>query len=42
MNEKIEETIQKIRPVDLQLMEKAQEKLDNLTKPQDVKYHLLG
>lgn len=34
MNKKIEETIQKIRPVDLQLMEKAQEKLDNLTKPQ--------
>ena len=34
MNEKIEETIQKIRPVDLQLMGKAQEKLDNLTKPQ--------
>jgi nicotinate-nucleotide--dimethylbenzimidazole phosphoribosyltransferase len=34
MNKKIEETIQKIRPVNLKLMEKAQEKLDNLTKPQ--------
>jgi len=33
MNKKIEETIQMIQPVDLQLMEKAQEKLDNLTKP---------
>jgi len=34
MNEKIEETIQKIKPVNFKLMEKAQEKLDNLTKPQ--------
>jgi nicotinate-nucleotide--dimethylbenzimidazole phosphoribosyltransferase len=33
MNKKIEETIQMIQAVDLQLMEKAQEKLDNLTKP---------
>jgi len=34
MNKKIEETIQKIKPVNLKLMGKAQEKLDNLTKPQ--------
>jgi len=34
MNEKIEEIIQKIKPVNFKLMEKAQEKLDNLTKPQ--------
>ena len=34
MNEKIEDTIQKIRPVNFRLMEKAQEKLNNLTKPQ--------
>jgi len=34
MNEKIEEIIQKITPVNFKLMEKAQEKLDNLTKPQ--------
>lgn len=34
MNEKIEDTIQKIRPVNFKLMEKAQEKLNNLTKPQ--------
>ena len=34
MNEKIEDTIQKIRPVNFRLMEKAQEKLSNLTKPQ--------
>lgn len=33
MNEKIEEIIQKIEPVNFKLMEKAQEKLDNLTKP---------
>jgi len=34
MNKKIEETIQKIKPVNFKLMEKAQEKLDDLTKPQ--------
>jgi nicotinate-nucleotide--dimethylbenzimidazole phosphoribosyltransferase len=34
MNKKIDETIQKIRPINLKLMKKAQEKLDNLTKPQ--------
>ena len=34
MNEKIEEIIQKITPVNFKLMGKAQEKLDNLTKPQ--------
>ena len=34
MNEKIEEIIQKITPVNFKLMERAQEKLDNLTKPQ--------
>ncbi len=34
MNEKIEEIIQKIKPVNFKLMEEAQEKLDNLTKPQ--------
>ena len=34
MNEKIKEIIQKIEPVNFKLMEKAQEKLDNLTKPQ--------
>jgi nicotinate-nucleotide--dimethylbenzimidazole phosphoribosyltransferase len=34
MNEKIEEIIQEIRPVNFKQMEKAQEKLDNLTKPQ--------
>ena len=34
MNEKIAKTIQKIKPVNFKLMEKAQEKLDNLTKPQ--------
>ena len=33
MNEKIEEIIQKIEPVNFKLMEKAQEKLDNLAKP---------
>jgi len=34
MNEKIAETIQKIKPINFKLMEKAQEKLNNLTKPQ--------
>ena len=34
MNEKIAEIIRKIKPVNFKLMEKAQEKLDNLTKPQ--------
>jgi len=34
MNEKIEDTIQKIKPVNFKLMKKAQGKLDNLTKPQ--------
>jgi nicotinate-nucleotide--dimethylbenzimidazole phosphoribosyltransferase len=34
MNEKIEDTIQKIKPVNFKLMEEAQKKLDNLTKPQ--------
>ncbi|MCD6580026.1 nicotinate-nucleotide--dimethylbenzimidazole phosphoribosyltransferase, partial [bacterium] len=34
MNKKIEETIQKIKPVNFKLMEKAEEKLDDLTKPQ--------
>ncbi len=34
MNEKIAEIIQKIKPVNFKLMEEAQEKLDNLTKPQ--------
>jgi len=34
MNEKIKEIIQKIEPVNFKLMEEAQEKLDNLTKPQ--------
>jgi len=34
MNKKIEETIQEIRPINFKLMEEAQEKLDNLTKPQ--------
>jgi len=34
MNEKIAKTIQKIKPINFKLMEKAQEKLDNLTKPQ--------
>jgi len=34
MNKKIEETIQEIRPINFKLMEKAQEKLDNLAKPQ--------
>ena len=34
MNKKIKEIIRKIKPVNFKLMEKAQEKLDNLTKPQ--------
>jgi len=34
MNKKIEETIQEIRPINFKLMEKAQEKLGNLAKPQ--------
>ena len=34
MNKKIAETIQKIKPVNFKLMEEAQKKLDNLTKPQ--------
>ena len=34
MNKKIGEIIQKIKPINFKLMEKAQEKLDNLTKPQ--------
>ncbi len=34
MNKKIEEIIQKIEPVNFNLMKKAQERLDNLTKPQ--------
>ena len=34
MNKKIAEIIQKIRPINFKLMEKAQDKLDNLTKPQ--------
>ena len=34
MNKKIAETIQKIKPINFKLMEKAQEKLNNLTKPQ--------
>jgi nicotinate-nucleotide--dimethylbenzimidazole phosphoribosyltransferase len=34
MNKKIEEIIQKIGPINFKLMEKAQDKLDNLTKPQ--------
>jgi len=34
MNEKIERIIQKIKPINFTLMEKAQEKIDNLTKPQ--------
>jgi nicotinate-nucleotide--dimethylbenzimidazole phosphoribosyltransferase len=34
MNEKIEGIIQKIKPVNFKLMEKAQKRLDNLTKPQ--------
>jgi len=34
MNKKIEETIQKIKPINFKLMERAQEKLDKLTKPQ--------
>lgn len=34
MNEKIEEIIKKIKPINFKLMEKAQEKIDNLTKPQ--------
>jgi len=33
MNEKIKEIIQMINPVNFKLMEKAQEKIDNLTKP---------
>jgi nicotinate-nucleotide--dimethylbenzimidazole phosphoribosyltransferase len=33
MNKKIEKTIQKITPVNFRLMEKAGDKLDNLTKP---------
>ncbi|TET07353.1 nicotinate-nucleotide--dimethylbenzimidazole phosphoribosyltransferase, partial [Candidatus Aerophobetes bacterium] len=32
---KLEETIQAIEPIDTQLMEKAQKRLDNLTKPRD-------
>jgi len=34
MNKKIKETIQKITPINFELMEKAQKRLDNLTKPQ--------
>ncbi len=34
MNKKIAEIIQKIGPINFKLMEKAQDKLDNLTKPQ--------
>jgi nicotinate-nucleotide--dimethylbenzimidazole phosphoribosyltransferase len=34
MNKKIKETIQKIRPINFQLAEKAQKRLDSLTKPQ--------
>jgi nicotinate-nucleotide--dimethylbenzimidazole phosphoribosyltransferase len=33
MNEKIEEIIQNIKPINFKLMERAQEKLDDLTKP---------
>ena len=33
MNEKIGEVIRKIKPINFELMGKAQEKLDNLTKP---------
>jgi len=32
---KLKETIQAIEPIDTQLMEKAQKRLDNLTKPRD-------
>ena len=32
---KLKETIQAIEPIDAQLMEKAQKRLDNLTKPRD-------
>jgi len=34
MNKRIAEIIQKIGPINFKLMEKAQDKLDNLTKPQ--------
>ena len=34
MNKKIKETIQKITPINFKLIEKAQKRLDNLTKPQ--------
>ena len=34
MNNKIKETIQKIRPINFELMKKAQKRLDHLTKPQ--------
>jgi nicotinate-nucleotide--dimethylbenzimidazole phosphoribosyltransferase len=34
MNKKIKETIQKITPINFKLTEKAQKRLDNLTKPQ--------
>lgn len=34
MNKKIKETIQKITPISFKLTEKAQKRLDNLTKPQ--------
>lgn len=34
MNKKIRETIQKITPLNFKLIEKAQKRLDNLTKPQ--------
>jgi len=34
MNKKIRETIQKITPINFKLIEKAQKRLDNLTKPQ--------
>jgi len=34
MNKKIKETIQKITPLNFKLIEKAQKRLDNLTKPQ--------
>jgi nicotinate-nucleotide--dimethylbenzimidazole phosphoribosyltransferase len=34
MNKKIKKTIQKITPINFKLIEKAQKRLDNLTKPQ--------
>ncbi|GAI13906.1 unnamed protein product, partial [marine sediment metagenome] len=33
--EKLKETIQAIRPISTEFMKKAQERLDNLTKPKD-------